>query len=317
MGDFFVSVISETARVFYEGSFYILLGFAIAGLLHEFLPTQWISRMLGRESPRSVLMAALFGAPIPLCSCGVLPAAAELRRKGAGRSPTTAFLISTPETGVDSIALTYGLFGGVMALVRPVAAAPDRPALGRGGGPSLAGRVGAWWPGPCAANRRAARTCGADQDGRELDDSLSQPPRRAPSSPAGAQLRRPHRELDLSQPRRRTARLPQLAPPGLEAGAGAFEGEPSRGRRPEGAASQLHHGRPGLRPQSEAGRGGARPRHEPHGGEQLRLVPRPEDLAGGRGDRTTACDLRLGHRRGAIHRGTPWAPTACQRCGRR
>jgi uncharacterized membrane protein YraQ (UPF0718 family) len=84
MGDFFVSVISETARVFYEGSFYILLGFAIAGLLHEFLPTQWISRMLGRESPRSVLMAALFGAPIPLCSCGVLPAAAELRRKGRG-----------------------------------------------------------------------------------------------------------------------------------------------------------------------------------------------------------------------------------------
>ena len=122
MGDFFASVIPETARVFYEGSFYILLGFAIAGLLHEFLPTQWISRMLGKESPRSVLMAALFGAPIPLCSCGVLPAAAELRKKGAGRAPTTAFLISTPETGVDSIALTYGLFGGVMALVRPVVA---------------------------------------------------------------------------------------------------------------------------------------------------------------------------------------------------
>jgi hypothetical protein len=49
MCDFFVSVISETARVFYEGSFYILLGFAIAGLLHEFLPTQWISRMLGAD----------------------------------------------------------------------------------------------------------------------------------------------------------------------------------------------------------------------------------------------------------------------------
>ncbi len=81
-----------------------------------------IARHLGRENPRSVATAALFGAPIPLCSCGVLPAAAALRQKGAGRSPTMAFLISTPETGVDSIALTYGLLGGVMAIVRPVVA---------------------------------------------------------------------------------------------------------------------------------------------------------------------------------------------------
>ncbi|MGH0028524.1 MAG: SO_0444 family Cu/Zn efflux transporter, partial [Myxococcota bacterium] len=116
------NLIVETARVFYEGSLYILLGFAIAGLLHEFLPTRWISRLIGQESPRAVLTAALFGAPIPLCSCGVLPAAAELRKKGAGRAPTMSFLVSTPETGVDSIALTYGLFGGVMAVVRPVAA---------------------------------------------------------------------------------------------------------------------------------------------------------------------------------------------------
>jgi uncharacterized membrane protein YraQ (UPF0718 family) len=71
MGDFFVSVISETARVFYEGSFYILLGFAIAGLLHEFLPTQWISRMLGRESPRSVLMAAR-RVSLPLGNCRIV-----------------------------------------------------------------------------------------------------------------------------------------------------------------------------------------------------------------------------------------------------
>ena len=122
MVDFVASVLVETARVFYEGSLYILLGFAIAGLLHEFLPTEWISRVIGKESPRAVVTAALFGAPIPLCSCGVLPAAAELRKKGAGRAPTMSFLVSTPETGVDSIALTYGLFGGVLAIVRPVVA---------------------------------------------------------------------------------------------------------------------------------------------------------------------------------------------------
>lgn len=122
MLEFLSNVLTETLIVFYEGSLYILLGFAIAGLLHEFLPTRWISRLIGQESPRAVLTAALFGAPIPLCSCGVLPAAAELRKKGAGRAPTMSFLVSTPETGVDSIALTYGLFGGVMAIVRPVVA---------------------------------------------------------------------------------------------------------------------------------------------------------------------------------------------------
>jgi HflK protein len=120
MADFFTNLIPETARIFYEGSLYILLGFAIAGLLHEFLPTELIGRYLGRENPRSVATAALFGAPIPLCSCGVLPAAAALRQKGAGRSPTMAFLVSTPETSADSIALTYGMMGGVMAIVRPV-----------------------------------------------------------------------------------------------------------------------------------------------------------------------------------------------------
>jgi len=122
MMGFLASLVPETARIFYEGSFYILLGFAIAGLLHEFLPTELIARHLGRENLRSVATAALFGAPIPLCSCGVLPAAAALRQKGAGRSPTMAFLVSTPETGVDSVALTYGLLGGVMAVVRPVVA---------------------------------------------------------------------------------------------------------------------------------------------------------------------------------------------------
>jgi len=117
-----ISIASETGTVLYEGSLYILLGFFIAGLLNEFLPTDTIAKHLGAESPRSVFLAALFGAPIPLCSCGVLPAAAALRDKGASRSSTLSFLISTPETGVDSIALTYGLLGPVMAIVRPAVA---------------------------------------------------------------------------------------------------------------------------------------------------------------------------------------------------
>ena len=115
-------VLVETWTVLYEGSLYILLGFVIAGLLREYLPRDAISRHLGEERPRSVVLAALLGAPIPLCSCGVLPAAAALRRGGASRASVLSFTISTPETGVDSIALSYGLLGPVMAVVRPLVA---------------------------------------------------------------------------------------------------------------------------------------------------------------------------------------------------
>ena len=112
----------ETVWVFYEASIYLLVGFFVAGLLHVYLPANLISRHLGRNDARSVGLAALFGAPIPLCSCGVLPAAASLQKQGAGRAPLVSFLISTPETGVDSVALTYGLMGPVMAVVRPMVA---------------------------------------------------------------------------------------------------------------------------------------------------------------------------------------------------
>ncbi len=122
MLDFVVRFASELTSVFYEGSLYILIGFVIAGGLAELVPSALIARHLGGENFRSVALAALFGAPIPLCSCGVLPAAAGLRRSGASRSATLSFLISTPETGVDSIALSYGLLGPVMAVMRPVVA---------------------------------------------------------------------------------------------------------------------------------------------------------------------------------------------------
>ena len=115
-------IVWETLGVFYEASVYVLIGFFVAGLLHVYLPADLIARHLGRNDFRSVGLAALFGAPIPLCSCGVLPAAASLQRQGVGRSPLLSFLISTPETGVDSVALTYGLMGPVMAVVRPFVA---------------------------------------------------------------------------------------------------------------------------------------------------------------------------------------------------
>ena len=101
---------------------YLLLGFLIAGLLHAFVPSSIYSRYLAGTGLRSVATAALFGIPLPLCSCGVLPTAVALRRSGASRAASTSFLIATPQTGVDSIAATYSMMGLPFAILRPVAA---------------------------------------------------------------------------------------------------------------------------------------------------------------------------------------------------
>ncbi len=101
---------------------YLLLGFLIAGLLHAFVPSTIYSRYLAGTGFRSVVTAALFGVPLPLCSCGVLPTAVALRRSGASRAASTSFLIATPQTGVDSIAATYSMMGLPFAILRPVAA---------------------------------------------------------------------------------------------------------------------------------------------------------------------------------------------------
>lgn len=101
---------------------YILLGFLIAGVMHAFVPQRSISRHLAGTGLGSVGKAALFGIPLPLCSCGVLPAAIAMRRGGASRAASTSFLLATPQTGVDSIAATWSLLGPAFAAVRPVAA---------------------------------------------------------------------------------------------------------------------------------------------------------------------------------------------------
>lgn len=105
-----------------EMSPYILLGFFIAGLLHEFVKPEMMSRHLSGKGLKPVIKAALFGIPLPLCSCGVLPTAVGLHRQGASKGATTSFLIATPQTGVDSIVATYSLLGLPFAIIRPIAA---------------------------------------------------------------------------------------------------------------------------------------------------------------------------------------------------
>jgi uncharacterized membrane protein YraQ (UPF0718 family)/copper chaperone CopZ len=99
---------------------YLLLGFFFAGLLKAFMPQKQIHRYLNGNSWASSFYAALMGVPLPLCSCGVIPTGAALYQNGASKGSTVSFLISTPQTGVDSILATYALMGLPMALIRPI-----------------------------------------------------------------------------------------------------------------------------------------------------------------------------------------------------
>jgi uncharacterized membrane protein YraQ (UPF0718 family) len=116
------SLIDALVYIVAESAPYLLFGFAAAGLLRALVPEEKVYRLLGDNSFRSVLLASLLGVPLPLCSCAVIPAAAGLRQGGAGNPATTSFLISTPETGVDSISITYALMDPIMTVARPVAA---------------------------------------------------------------------------------------------------------------------------------------------------------------------------------------------------
>ncbi|WP_457575021.1 SO_0444 family Cu/Zn efflux transporter [Desulfolithobacter sp.] len=105
-----------------DASIYILFGLLVGGLLRVFLSPAYVAAHLGSGRFVSVFKAALLGIPIPLCSCGVLPAAASLKKQGANKGAVTAFLISTPESGVDSISITWALLDPIMTVARPVAA---------------------------------------------------------------------------------------------------------------------------------------------------------------------------------------------------
>ncbi|WDE14423.1 SO_0444 family Cu/Zn efflux transporter [Thalassomonas haliotis] len=104
-----------------EASPWLLLGLLIAGLMKAWLPKQLLNKHLGKGKS-GIVKAALVGAPLPLCSCGVIPVATELKRGGASDPATASFLVATPETGVDSVSVSYAILGPVFAIYRPITA---------------------------------------------------------------------------------------------------------------------------------------------------------------------------------------------------
>jgi uncharacterized membrane protein YraQ (UPF0718 family) len=120
--DFAAAFWTELWHILLESGVWLIAGLAIAGLVHAFVPRAWFIKHLGGRGVWPVVKASLLGIPMPLCSCSVIPVAAGLRRQGAGKGASAAFAISTPQTGEESIPITWALFGPVFALARPVIA---------------------------------------------------------------------------------------------------------------------------------------------------------------------------------------------------
>jgi hypothetical protein len=115
-------IVQAVGVTFADMAPYLLFGFLAAGLLSVLVPPERVEKHLGGRGIGPIFKASLFGVPLPLCSCSVIPVAASLRKHGASKPATVAFLTSTPQTGVDSILATYSLLGPLFAAVRPVAA---------------------------------------------------------------------------------------------------------------------------------------------------------------------------------------------------
>jgi len=101
---------------------YLLLGFFFAGLLHLLFPKKKVRKYMGKNNFKSIFNASMLGVPLPLCSCGVIPTGISFYKHGASKASTVSFLISTPQTGVDSIFVTYSLLGLPFAIIRPIVA---------------------------------------------------------------------------------------------------------------------------------------------------------------------------------------------------
>ncbi len=114
-------ILLESWNIYLDVAIYMLFGFFIAGILFVYFKADKIKKYLGTGKIKPVILSALFGVPIPLCSCGVVPVATGLKKQGANSGAALSFMIATPESGVDSIAISYAMLDPIMTIIRPVA----------------------------------------------------------------------------------------------------------------------------------------------------------------------------------------------------
>ena len=117
-----ITFCTEFWKTLADMSPYLLFGFFVAGIMSVFISPKFVETHLGGRGIWPVVKASLFGVPLPLCSCGVIPVTVSLRKHGASRGASISFLLSTPQTGLDSLFVTYGMLGPVYAVFRPLIA---------------------------------------------------------------------------------------------------------------------------------------------------------------------------------------------------
>lgn len=105
-----------------ESAPWLLMGYLLAGIIKQVIPSSWVEKQLSEPGLLSIVKGAFIGAPLPLCSCGVIPTALAIRKAGASKGATSSFLVATPETGVDSISFSYAVLGPIFAMMRPIGA---------------------------------------------------------------------------------------------------------------------------------------------------------------------------------------------------
>lgn len=156
---------ASTWELLREAGPYMLAGFFLAGLVRALVPTGAVVKLLGKRNLGSIFWAATIGVPLPLCSCGVIPMAAALRREGASKGAVSSFVISTPESGADSVLATYALMDIPMTIARPIVAFAT--AFAAGVGELLFGRPEAT---AAAAAEPQSCGCGCDDDKAEAEE---------------------------------------------------------------------------------------------------------------------------------------------------
>ncbi|MBL6815521.1 MAG: permease, partial [Pseudomonadales bacterium] len=105
-----------------ESAPWLLMGYLLSGIIKQVIPSSWVEKQLAKPGLVSIVKGAFIGAPLPLCSCGVIPTALAIRKAGASKGATSSFLVATPETGVDSISFSYAVLGPIFAMARPIGA---------------------------------------------------------------------------------------------------------------------------------------------------------------------------------------------------
>ncbi|MHC4293326.1 MAG: SO_0444 family Cu/Zn efflux transporter [Planctomycetota bacterium] len=119
---FLRSLLTEFWLTVAEMSPFLLFGFFVAGVLSVLVSRAFVENHLGGKGFWPLVKASLFGVPLPLCSCGVIPVAMSLHKHGASKGSSISFLVSTPQTGVDSIFVTFSLLGPLFMIFRPLVA---------------------------------------------------------------------------------------------------------------------------------------------------------------------------------------------------